>query len=82
LRGELHLAAFDKIHRRIADDPIAWLDPGVHFHLRAEITGHVHLGDLRLAIVDHRDLQAVTVEDEGVVGIPRSDRSLDDAQTI
>ena len=66
LRGHTHVAALGKIDRRIEDDPIAWLDPALHFDLRAEVAGHAHLADLRLAMFDDRDLQAVAVEDDGL----------------
>ena len=36
--------------------------------LRAEIAGHPHLADFRLAVLDDRDLQAVTVEDDRLGG--------------
>ena len=58
----------DERHRRIEDHLIARLDSGVHFHLRAHIARHSHLADLRLAIFDDRDLQAVAVEDDGLGG--------------
>jgi hypothetical protein len=52
LCGDIHLAALCEVDRRIEDNPIARLDPGVHFHPRAKIAGHSDLADLRLAIVD------------------------------
>src|SRR5208282_553759 len=40
------------------------LHSGVRFHPRAEVARHAELADLSLAVVDHRDQQAVAVEDD------------------
>jgi hypothetical protein len=66
--SNLHFVTVDKVDRRIKNHLIALLDPGVHFHLSAEIAGHCHLADLRFSVIDNRHLQAVAVEDDGVGG--------------
>ncbi len=46
-----HLAAVNKVDRRIENHLIAPLHAGVHFYPRPQIARHSHLAELRLAIL-------------------------------
>src|SRR5229473_3327814 len=64
LGARSYFAALDKAHGRVDDNLVALLDPVADFDLRAQIARHRHLADMRPAILDHGDLQAITVEND------------------
>src|SRR5580704_2781794 len=57
-----HPAAFRQVHHRVEDDLVARLDAAVHFHFGAEVARNGDLLQMRDAILDHRDMQAVLIE--------------------
>ena len=61
--SNLDFVAVDKVDRRIEDHLIARLDPGVHFHLGAEIAGRCR--PLRLKMM----ASAGTTKDRDLRGI-------------
>ena len=68
LRGQTHVAPRGEVDGRVENDPIALLDPAVHFHPRAHVAGHPYLADFRLAVLNNRDLQALSVEGDCLRG--------------
>jgi hypothetical protein len=68
LRLDRHLAAVHQIHRRVEDHLVARRDAGPDLDRRPEVVGHIDPSDLCDAVLDHRHLQPVTIEDDCVGG--------------
>jgi hypothetical protein len=62
--ANLHPAAVTESDRRIEDDLLARRHSGVRFNPRAEVARYCQSAYLSLTVVDHRDLQAIAVEDD------------------
>jgi hypothetical protein len=65
-RTHRHLAAFRQVHHRIEHDLITWLDAVVHFDFRAKVARDRDFLQVDGAVLDHRDMQAILIEYDGV----------------
>src|SRR5262249_41128033 len=61
-----YFTTLHQINRRIDDNLVALFDSGAYFHLRAQVARHRHLADARRAILDHGDLQPITVKNDRI----------------
>src|ERR1700751_3954513 len=66
LRQGPNLAPIDKRDRWIEDHLVPGLDPAVDLDPCAEIALDVDLAELRLAVVDNRDLHSLAVKDDRI----------------
>ena len=57
-----------RIHRRIEDDLIAWLEAGTYLHLGPVVRFQIQPANFQFAVRDHASIQPVIVEDHRLRG--------------
>src|SRR6267143_1283112 len=75
LGNNLHFVAIGEVDRRLQDDLVTILDALADLDLGAVIGGDRDLVQMRDAVLDHRDLLAVLIEDDRRAGHDQRRRS-------
>jgi hypothetical protein len=70
------LAPSRRVAGGIEDDLLARVHSEIRFHPCAEVARHSELADLSLAVVDHRVLQPIAVEDDRQLAMAFSRRTV------